>query len=107
MKDLPHHLKKLQRREIRSEHRLEREDGDYLTSLPELPPHAKRPASQLRKQEKIRMRQKTSGRTPTPATPEARAKHEKTGRVPIFDKLSHPHSQKVGARPSKKKKPKI
>ena len=107
MKDLPHHIKKLQRREIRSEHRLEREDDGYLASLPNLPTNSERPKSQLRKQEKIRMRQEKKGRAPTPATPEERSKREKTGRVPIFDKLSHPHGPKMGARASKKKMPRI
>lgn len=105
MKDIPHHIKKYSRQVIRSEHRLEQEDESYANTLPDLPQPTKRPRSQLRKQAKQAMRKKTNARTPTSLSPEER-NHKMKTRVPVFDRWNI-EVPKQGARPTKKKTPRI
>lgn len=106
MKDLPHHMKKLNRRIIRSEHRLELEDEDYANRLPNLPQPLPRPKEQLRKQAKSKMRTATQLHTPTPLTPEERNRKMRN-RVPVFDRQNKMNVPKQGARATKKKTPRI
>jgi hypothetical protein len=103
MKDLPHHMKKLNRRIVRSEHRLESEDQDYASHLPNIPQPTSRPKSQLRKQAKQRMKKATNARVPDPLTPEERNRKMQK-RAPVFDRYK---AVKAGARPTKKKTPRI
>jgi hypothetical protein len=106
MKDLPHHMKKLNRRIIRSEHREELEDENHLSSLPNPPQPKSRPRAQIRKLTKAKMKKTTKARTPTPLTPQERNKRMKK-RVPIFDRTSKVKVAKQGARATKKKTPRI
>lgn len=101
MKDLPHHIKKLNRRIIRSMHREELEE-----ELPEVPT---RPVTkgQMKKKAKQKMKEETLARPSSDLTPDERNKIMKgghKGRVPIFDRNNA--APKHGAA-SKKKTPKI
>jgi len=98
MKDLPHHLKKLNRRVIRSLHREEMEEGAY--EMPDIPPQ-KPTARQLKKKAKIKMRNATRSKTPSKLSPEERNKKMKK-RVPVFDRNN---AAPKHARPTKKKTP--
>jgi hypothetical protein len=106
MKDLPHHMKKLNRRVIRSEHRLIENEIDNMEeeSIATHPTHIERPKEQLRKQAKSEMRKETLAHTPEHPT-SAERNNEMKHRVPIFDRLNNPRP-KAGAR-SKKKTPRI
>lgn len=99
MKDLPHHMKKLNRRVIRSEHREEiNEEAFNMTSPPR-----KQTVKQIKKQAKTKQTKARNARTPTPLTAEERNK-KMTKRVPVFD-------QNKGTlrttKPSRKKTPRI
>lgn len=99
MKDLPHHIKKLNRKVIRSVRREERENE---VELPDIPPR-KQTERELKKQAKSQTKAKRLSRTPSDPTPEERNKRMKK-RVPMFDrnKAAPKH-----ARSSKKKTPRI
>ena len=71
MKDLPHHVKKLNRQVVRSEHREILADEDDVLKM--TPPRKQTP-HQLKKQKKARMAKAKDSRTPTPLTPEERNK---------------------------------
>ena len=103
MKDLPHHIKKVNRRVIRSERRLELQDDTYASNLPSLPEWSDRPKSQLRKQMKSKIKKNREAHVPSDLTPEQQARKMKN-RVPIFDRTSHPKS-KLGAKPPRKQRP--
>lgn len=104
MKDLPHHMKKLNRRVIRSEHRqLENEIEIAEESLEHVEPLMDRPKEQIRKQLKEEMRKETLSHTPEHKSSEER-NQEMKHRVPIFDRTSHPRL-KHGANPKKKTPP--
>lgn len=101
MKDLPHHIKKLNRRIIRSARREELEEV-----LPEVPvwPDSK---AEARKKVKREMKAEREARTPSGKSPEQRNREMKggrKGRVPVFDreKAAPKHT-----RSSKKKRPPI
>ncbi len=94
MKDLPHHMKKLNRRIVRSAHReeLAEEEYDQVIAAPSpaspvqvalAPPH--RPKRQVKKQAKAKVKKARKARTPAPPTPEERNK-KMAKRVPIFDR---------------------
>ncbi|MDE3046159.1 MAG: hypothetical protein KGJ02_05905 [Verrucomicrobiota bacterium] len=100
MKDLPHHIKKLNRQIMRS---LNRELMDEEAF--ENPPPRKQTERQVKKQAKARARKEKLSRPPTHPTPEERNRQMKH-RVPVFDSLNHP-KPKVGARPTHKKTPRI
>lgn len=130
MKDLPHHMKKLNRRIVRTERRMQIEDEEYIEppkqarpkkqmqkpvkaarkkaeepELAELPREKTvRPKKQVRKQAKATMRKEREARVPVKKTAEER-NWEMKKRVPIFDK--NKMKPKVGARASKKKRPRI
>lgn len=95
MKDIPHHMKKLNRQIIRSERRIASEE-----SLPDVPtwPDSDR---QRKKKAKIRMRNETNARVPTHPTEEERNQIMKKGRVPIFDRTNNATPKRT--RSSKKK----
>lgn len=98
MKDLPHHIKKLNRRVIRSMHREGNEE-----ELPEVPTY---PVTQRgkKKKAKIKMRDKVLARVATDLTPAERNKKMK-GRVPVFDRRNN--AEPKHTRASKKKTPRI
>jgi hypothetical protein len=100
MKDLPHHIKKLNRRVIRSMHREEMQ-GDQLPDIPTLP----ETKQQQKKKAKIKMRDQTRARAPTHLSDDERNKVMKKGRVPVFDRMNN--LEPKHARPSKKKTPRI
>lgn len=97
MKDLPHHIKKLNRRIVRSMHRETTEE-----ILPDIPawPDSDR---QKRKKAKIKMKKERLARTPIHKDPEERNK-EMRKRVPVFDKNSMLPKH---AKASQKKTPQI
>lgn len=98
MKDLPHHIKKLNRRVIRSMHREEQAE------LPEVPtfPVTDR---EKRKKAKIKMRDEKRARISSDLTPDERNKEMKGGRVPVFDRTNN--AKPKHTRASKKKTPRI
>jgi hypothetical protein len=98
MKDLPHHIKKLNRRILRS---IRKEGMEDL--LPDIPtwPDSER---QKRKKAKIKMRNECLSRPIVKKSEEERNKIMKKGRVPIFDRHN---AEPKHTRPSKKKTPKI
>jgi hypothetical protein len=100
MKDLPHHLKKLNRRVIRSQHREEMEDESF--EIPNIPPQ-KPTSRQMKKKKKIEMRKKVLSRVPTPLTPDQKNKKMKK-RVPVFDRTNNAKPKHAGV--LKKKSPK-
>jgi hypothetical protein len=104
MKDLPHHMKKLNRRVIRSEQRLlETELENPQKGLSAQTPQIERPKEQVRKQIKSEMKKETQAHIPTHPTEQQRNQQMKH-RVPIFDRLSHPRP-KVSSKPKKKTPP--
>ncbi len=98
MKDLPHHIKKLNRRVIRSVHREEQQE------LPDIPvwPESER---QKKKKAKIRVKQEKRSHPSTTPTPEERNQTMKKGRVPGFDRINN--NTPKHARATKKKTPRI
>jgi hypothetical protein len=103
MKDLAHHIKKLNRRIIRSIHHMEMEEANFDTKTPELP-NWKRTDAQKKKQAKTKIRQERSSRAPIHKT-EAERNWEMKHRVPVFDRTSHPRPKIT--KPTKKKTPRI
>ncbi len=97
MKDLPHHMQKLNRQIIRSEHREELKGEDLIATPPR-----KQTAHQAKKQAKAKLTKERNARVPTPLTEEERNK-KMAKRVPVFDRLKHP---KI-AKPTRKKTPRI
>ena len=132
MKDLAHHLKKLNRRVIRSAHREEMEEEQWDEPFSYPPPKRsyemeaevqeeirkmkkkqtrpspfakKQTVSQLKKQAKRTVRKTRKKRAPTPKTPQEKNRLMKK-RVPVFDRINNA-KPKVGARRSKKKTARI
>ena len=104
MKDLPHHLKKLVRKEMRSAQREGKDLEEYEYSNKD--PYAREQTpKELKKQKKRRDLKERMDRTPTPLTPKERNKKMKN-RVPVFDRINN-QKQKKGAKPSQKKTPRI
>ncbi len=98
MKDMPHHMNKLNRRVIRSEHRENNQEQSWTIA------HPPTTEQQIKKQAKTKIRQARAARTPIPPTSEERNRAMKQ-RVPIFDRDSHDRPKT--ARPSRKKRPPI
>jgi hypothetical protein len=99
MKDLPHHMNKLNRKVIRAEHR---EEGVIEKDSPTAP----RPQTehQIKKQAKAQITKTRNARVPIHLTEEE--KNKKMGeRVPIFDSLNHSHPKTT--RKTRKKTPRI
>lgn len=103
MKDLPHHIKKLNRRIIRSIHHLEEEEANFDSRMPS-PPAWKETASSARKKTKAKLRKERESRPPVHKSAEER-NWEMKHRVPVFDRTSHPRPK--AARPTHKKTPRI
>jgi hypothetical protein len=103
MKDLPHHMKKLNRQIVRSAHREELDEENW--SQPASLYARKQTPSQLKKQAKAKLTKTRNARVPTPLTPEERNRKMKH-RVPIFDRLNNA-KPKQGARKTAKKTPRI
>jgi hypothetical protein len=103
MKDLPHHMKKLNRQVVRSIHHEEMEDANFENKLPS-PPNWKPTAHQIKKQAKEKETQERLTRKPIHKTEEERNKEMKH-RTPIFDRTSHPRPK--GTKASHKKTPRI
>ena len=103
MKDLPHHIKKLNRRVLRSiRHEME-EEADYEETMPS-PPNWKPTERQIKKQAKIKERDEREQRAPVHlsiAEKNRKMKH----RVPVFDRNSKAHLKT--AKPTQKKTPRI
>jgi hypothetical protein len=96
MKDLPHHMKKLNRRIVRSSLRESAEE------MPGLPPF-RQSEEEARKIEKLRMRDEVRGHTQVHDTQDERNRKMKH-RVPVFDRNN---AKPKMARPTKKKTPRI
>ena len=84
MKDLAHHLKKLNRRIIRSFHREELEDAGFEKDLPSLPAQKQTPR-EMKKIKKRAVLKERMERTPIRPTEEERNREMKK-RVPVFDR---------------------
>lgn len=100
MKDLPHHIKKLNRRVIRSN--LREEESEEMAAVPPLP-HFQKSKAEERKMEKIKMRDETRSHAPIHDTADERNRKMKH-RVPIFDRNN---AKPKVAKPTKKKTPRI
>ena len=98
MKDLPHHIKKLNRNVLRSMHR--EEAAEALPDIPTWPETVR----QRKKKAKIRMRDETRAHIPTDLTEDERNKIMKKGRVPVFDRNS---AAPKHAKATRKKTPRI
>lgn len=98
MKDLPHHIKKLNRKVVRSAKREEAIEE----AMPDIPKR-KPTERQVKKQAKEKIKQAKQARTPVHLTEEERNKKMKK-RVPIFDRNS---AKPKSAKPTKKKTPRI
>lgn len=99
MKDLPHHMKKLNRQIIRSAHREEMEEDTW-----EAPVARKQTPAQVKKQKKVQEIKARKARAATPLTADEKNRKMKK-RVPIFDRQSA--KPKTGARKTSKKTPRI
>lgn len=77
MKDLPHHIKQLNRKVLRSEKREEKAEGDYEKEY-----EWDRTEKQKKKQAKEARKQAKQEQVPHPEEPEEKNKLEKSGRVP-------------------------
>ncbi len=99
MKDLPHHMKKLNKRILRSVRR----DESLEEEMPDIPtwPVTKKEA---RKKAKLQMREETLAHIPAKPSSEERNRTMQKGRVPVFDRQNAPPKH---ARPTKKKTPRI
>lgn len=99
MKYLPHHIKKLNRRVIRSEHREEQSKEAFNIASPP----RKQTAKQIKKQAKAKLTKKGKARAPKPLTAEERNK-KMAKRVPVFDQ----NKGKLRiSKPTRKKTPRI
>ena len=103
MKDLAHHLKKLNRQIIRSVHREEMEEEAW--DLNPSPYAKKQTPKQVKKQAKAKVTKMRKARAASPLTAEQKNRKMKK-RVPIFDKKNKA-KPKQGARKSSKKSPRI
>lgn len=97
MKDLPHHIKKLNRRIIRSMHR---EEIEELPSAPDWLDTER----EKKKKAKQKMRAEAEARVPMHKSPDERNMEMKKGRVPVFNRNN---AEPKHARSSKKKTPRI
>ncbi len=98
MRDLPHHMKKLNRKVIRSEKLEAKQEELYVT------PAAIRPKSTEKRLYKQAMRTAKEAHVPEPLSVEER-NHRMKFRVPIWDKDSHQHPKVQ--KPTRKKTPRI
>lgn len=102
MKDLPHFMKRLNRKVIRSEHREEESEAAFARkAVSEM--SRKQTLRQKKKQAKAAIAKARKMRTPTPLDPEERNK-KMAKRVPIFDRYK---AKRKTAKPTKKRTPRI
>ena len=101
MKDLPHHIKKLNRRVIRSAHREEIEEEAFDRNPPFIRKQTER---ELKKIAKRKRAQERWDRPATPLTPDEKNKQMKF-RTPVFDRINNAKPKVTPA--SKKKTPRI
>jgi hypothetical protein len=97
MKDLPHHMKKLNRQIIRS---MRREETEELPEIPTLP-DSKR---EKKKKAKQNLKASAKKRAASFKSVEERNQEMKKGRVPVFDRNN---ASPKHAKPSSKKTPRI
>ena len=99
MKDLPHHIKKLNKKVIRSIHK-ETTEEQKIPDIPEWVDSKK----ELRKKAKRAQKSERKAHIAEHKSPEERNKEMKRGRVPIIEKNNAlpPHNP-----PSRKKRPQI
>jgi hypothetical protein len=103
MKDIPHHLKKLNRKIIRSFNKEMAENEEFRMEISETPIRAQtdRETKKIKKREALKIRLE---RTPFHLTEEERNRKMKK-RVPIFDRANN--RKAPSSKSSKKKMPKI
>lgn len=99
MKDLPHHMQKLNRRVIRSMHREQTEEETFDSGIP----FAQTPR-QEKKQAKAMRAKDHESHTPIPLTPDEQNK-KMAKRVPIF--FDRNHLKPKTTRPTRKKTARI
>jgi hypothetical protein len=97
MKDLPHHIKKLNRNVLRSLHREEQQEEVFTPTPPR-----KQTERQIKKQAKERVRQARLQRAALPPTPDEQNRMMKR-RTPVFDRINN--AKPKGAKRSSKKIP--
>lgn len=99
MKDLPHHVKKLNHKVIRSAHQEEMQGKE----MPEIPNWADSKKTK-RKKAKQAQKEERKSHIASHKSPEERNKEMKSGRVPVIEKnnATPPHNP-----PSRKKSPPI
>ena len=102
MKDLPHHMKKLNRQVIRSEHRAEREENSYQGEVIKAPAQ-EQTVHQKKKQAKIRKAKEYASKPHFDLTPEEKSK-KMSKRVPNVERNK---AKTPTTRPSPKKNPRI
>jgi hypothetical protein len=102
MKDLPHHMKKLNRRIIRSQQR-EMSENETFAAIIASPPR-KQTKAQIKKQAKAKITKERNARTPIHMTEEER-NIKMAKRVPVFDRINHATPKR--ALSSRKKTPRI
>jgi hypothetical protein len=88
MKDLPHHVKQLNRKIIRSEKREENQEEEKAEELIKKEAKIEASKEQLKKKTKLNKKKIKTTHTPHPQTPEERNKLMKK-RVPIVRERSH------------------
>ncbi len=96
MKDLPHHIKKLNRKIIRSANRENHEEEQEILKEEESAHRPKAP-SQKKKQAKQEKREAKDKRLPHPETPEEK-NHTEKHRTPVRKPRSHQPPKKPNAK---------
>ncbi len=102
MKDLPHHIKKLNRQVVRSEHRDEMEEEAYSGEVLKAPAQEQTPR-QVKKQAKQRKAKENASRVHNALTPEEKNK-KMAKRVPNIESNK---AKTPTTRPTRKKTPRI
>ena len=103
MKDLPHHIKKLNRRVIRSKHREECSEEAYRSIDEAILSHRKT-EWQEKKQAKVQIRKERKQRVPAPPTVDEKNQKMKH-RVPVFFDKNHQTTRTT--KPTRKKTPRL
>lgn len=98
MKDLPHHMKKLNKKVIRSARK-----ENLQETLPEVP-HWPDSKMEQKKKAKRELKAYAEARAPIKKSPDKRNQEMKKGRVPVFDRQN---AEPKHAKSSKKKTPRI
>jgi len=88
MRDLPHHVKQLNKKVIRSERRESKKEEELEQKLLEEKARFEETTSQARKKQKLGQKKKAKSHVPHPQTPEER-NTLMNKRVPIMRERSH------------------